>query len=83
MISRVRRHIVNRCRLVHLTLTLKWLFRLTGSFLMQYMAVGYYLFHYLLLLLLYYQQFIIGASLSEAPTLAKVCHGFVRRVYGL
>ena len=39
----------NRCRLVHLTLALKWLLHLTGSFLMQYMAVGYSLFYYLLL----------------------------------
>ena len=39
----------NRYRLVHLTLTLKWLLHLTGSFLMPYMAVGYSLFHYLLL----------------------------------
>ena len=39
----------NRCRLVHLSLTLKWLLHLTGSFLMQYMAVGYSLFYYLLL----------------------------------
>ena len=49
IISRVRRHMANMCRLVHLTVTLKWLLHLTGSFLMQYMAVGYSLFYYSLL----------------------------------
>ena len=52
MISRERRRIMaNKCRLLHLALTLKWLLHLTGSFLMQYMAVGYSLFHYLLLVI--------------------------------
>ena len=41
MISRAQRHIANRHQLLHLTLTMKWLLHLTGSFLMQYMAVGY------------------------------------------
>ena len=51
-ISRVQRCMANRCRLLHLILPLKWLLHLMGSFLMQYVAVGYSFFHYLLLTLL-------------------------------
>ena len=51
-ISRVQRHMANRYWLLHLILSLKWLLHLMGSFLMQYVAVGYSFFHYLLLTLL-------------------------------
>ena len=51
IISMAHRRTPTRCRLVHLTVALKWLLHLTGSFLMEYMAVGYSLFHYLLLII--------------------------------
>ena len=51
IISRAHRRTPTMCRLVHLTVALKWLLHLTGLFLMEYMAVGYSLSHYLLLII--------------------------------